>query len=58
MSDAVIRKTVTIDAPPSVLFKALTDEKELVRHPIGRPSEADSGIGPRWRARPLHRSRS
>jgi len=26
-----IRKTIVIDAPPHVVFKALTDEKELTQ---------------------------
>jgi len=30
-STAEIRKSVEIDAPPDVVFRALTDEKELVR---------------------------
>ena len=31
MTEGEIRKTVVVDAPPEVVFKALTDEKELVR---------------------------
>ena len=31
MTEGEIRKAVVVDAPPEVVFKALTDEKELVR---------------------------
>jgi uncharacterized protein YndB with AHSA1/START domain len=31
MTEGEVRKTVVFDAPPEVVFKALTDEKELVR---------------------------
>jgi uncharacterized protein YndB with AHSA1/START domain len=31
MTEAEIRKTVIVDAPPKVVFRALTDEKELVQ---------------------------
>ncbi len=31
MTEGEIRKTIVVDAPPKVVFKALTDEKELVR---------------------------
>jgi uncharacterized protein YndB with AHSA1/START domain len=31
MTQGEIRKTVVVDAPPEVVFKALTDEKELVQ---------------------------
>lgn len=31
MTEGEIRKTVVVDAPPEVIFKALTDEKELVK---------------------------
>jgi len=31
MTEGEIRKTIVVDAPPKVVFKALTDEKELVQ---------------------------
>ena len=31
MTEGEIRKTIVVDAPPEVVFKALTDEKELVQ---------------------------
>ena len=31
MTEGEIRKTIIVDAPPKVVFRALTDEKELVR---------------------------
>ncbi len=31
MIEGEIRKAVVVDAPPEVVFKALTDEKELVQ---------------------------
>jgi uncharacterized protein YndB with AHSA1/START domain len=31
MTEGEVRKAVVVDAPPEVVFKALTDEKELVR---------------------------
>lgn len=31
MTEGEVRKTIVVDAPPEVVFKALTDEKELVR---------------------------
>ena len=31
MTEGEIRKTIMVDTPPEVVFKALTDEKELVR---------------------------
>src|SRR5437870_10128710 len=31
MTEGEIRKTVVVDAAPEIVFKALTDEKELVR---------------------------
>ena len=31
MTEGEIRKAAVVDAPPEVLFRALTDEKELAR---------------------------
>ncbi len=31
MTESELRKTIEVDAPPEVVFKALTDEKELVQ---------------------------
>ena len=31
MTEGEIRKAIVVDAPPEVVFRALTDEKELVR---------------------------
>src|SRR5207247_1395353 len=31
MNEGEVRKTIVVDAPPKVVFKALTNEKELVR---------------------------
>jgi len=59
MTEGEIRKTVVVDAPPEVVFKALTDEKELVRW---MPQEArmDPRLGGeyefkyRWAEKGLH----
>lgn len=31
MTEGEIRKTIVVDAPPRVVFRALTDEKELIK---------------------------
>ena len=58
METTELRKTIVVDAPPEVVFKALTDEKELVQW---MPNEAkmDARIGGkfefkyRWAAKGL-----
>jgi uncharacterized protein YndB with AHSA1/START domain len=44
MTEGEIRKAVVVDAPPEVVFKALTDEKELVRW-ISQEARMDPRLG-------------
>ncbi len=39
-----IRKTIIVDAPPEVVFRALTDEKELVQW-MPREAKMDAKVG-------------
>jgi len=39
-----IRKTIVVDAPPKIVFKALTDEKELV-HWMPQAAKIDARVG-------------
>jgi uncharacterized protein YndB with AHSA1/START domain len=44
MSEEEVRKTIVLDASPSVVFKALTDEKELV-HWMPDKAKFDPRVG-------------
>jgi uncharacterized protein YndB with AHSA1/START domain len=44
MSEGEIRKTVVVDAPPGIVFKALTDEKELVQW-MPQEAKMDARVG-------------
>jgi len=39
-----IRKTIVVDAPPEIVFKALTDEKELVQW-MPQEAKMDARVG-------------
>jgi uncharacterized protein YndB with AHSA1/START domain len=59
MSEGEIRKDVVVDAPPEVVFRALTDEKELARW-MTQEARMDPRLGGecefkyRWAAKGLH----
>ena len=42
-----IKKVVVVDAPPAVVFRALTDEKELVQW-MPREAKMDARVGGRY----------
>ena len=44
MTEGELRKTIVVDAPPKVVFKALTDEKELVRW-MPQEAKMDARVG-------------
>ena len=47
MTEGEITKAVLVDAPPGVVFKALTDEKELVRwmpHEARSKNRSEDGV--------------
>lgn len=44
MPDLEIKKTIEVDAPPSVVFRALTDEKELEKW-LPREAKLDLRVG-------------
>jgi uncharacterized protein YndB with AHSA1/START domain len=47
MTEGELRKSVTIDAPPEVVFRALTDEKELVQW-MPQEAKMDAWVGGRY----------